>query len=447
MSRPHVPTTGRDLDRRSFLRALGAAGVAGAAGAVGLSACSDGSRDGGPVGVERPGPVGSAGPDEPTTAAGPAAAPGTSTASRVDAAGRVLVVVELSGGNDGLAMLQPIESGVLHDVRPMLLTDPSELIDAGGGFGWHPALAPVVRHGIGAAVGIGSEQPDFSHFEMEQRWWRGMSTDGGRAPTGFLGRVCDELDDGAPVTGLSLSGTQSPALLSASAVTGGIRDAAGGWLFADDSDWTEALWAAMETVGSGAGEWNADASWASARRGVASTVRLGDALDRVEIGDDERYPWTELGQQLRSASALIGADVGVRVLHVRMGGFDTHSGQEWEYLALMEDLGASLAAFVEEIDERGLSDRVLVATTSEFGRRVPESDGGTDHGGASTMLLCGAGAAGVHGDPPSLRQLDDGNVVATARFEDYYATLSGWLGVDPDLVLPTGGDPIDGLLA
>jgi uncharacterized protein (DUF1501 family) len=443
VNRPHIPTTRRDLDRRSFLKALGAAGVTGAAGAVGLSACSDGSTGGG--GSVPDEPVGAGG--SPSTSTGSAASPGASIASRGDAAGRVLVVIELSGGNDGLAMLQPTGAGVLHDVRPTLLTELSELVDAGDGFGWHPGLAPVARHGIGAVVGIGSEQPDLSHFEMEQRWWRGMSTDGGRAPTGFLGRVCDELDVGAPVTGVSLSGSQTPALLSARAVTGGIRDASGGWLFADDSDWTEALWAAMETVGSGAGERNATTSWVGARRGVASTVRLGDALDRVEMGDDERYPWTEVGQQLRSASALIGADVGLRVVHVRMGGYDTHSGQEWEYPALMEDLGVSLAAFVEEIDERGLSDRVLVATTSEFGRRVSESDGGTDHGGASTMLVCGAGASGVHGDPPSLQRLDDGNVVATARFEDYYATLSAWLGVDPDLVLPTGGDRIDGLLA
>lgn len=440
MSHPDDPAT--RLDRRSFLRALGAAGAAGAVG-VGLAGCSEGSSTGGvttPAGDPGGGPSDSGGPDTGSVASSTAPA-----VSPAEAAGRVLVVIELSGGNDGLAMLQPMESGTLRDVRDDIMTEASDLLDAGGGFGWHPGLAPAVQYGVGAVVGVGSEQPDFSHFEMEQRWWRGMSNDGGRSPTGFLGRVCDELDVGAPVTGLSLSGSQTPALLSARAVTGGIRDASGGWLFADDSDWTAAMWAAMEAIGSG-GAGPGESSWANARRGVASTVRLGNALDRVEIGDDERYPWTELGQQLRSASALIGADVGLRVVHVRMGGFDTHSGQEWEYPALMEDLGGSIAAFVEELDERGLADRVAVATTSEFGRRVPESDGGTDHGGASTMLVCGAGATGVHGDPPSLQRLDDGNVIATARFEDYYATLGTWLGVDPALVLPSGGNLIDGLI-
>ena len=113
----------------------------------------------------------------------------------------------------------------------------------------------------------------------------------------------------------------------------------------------------------------------------------------------------------------------------------------------MADLDGALDAFLGEVETLGLADRVLVATTSEFGRRPEENgDGGLDHGTASTMLLAGPVALTRIGEPPSYTDLDDdGNVSATVSFDRYFATLADWMGVAPADVLPGNPQPIDGV--
>jgi len=353
-------------------------------------------------------------------------------------------VIELTGGNDGLAMLQPYDSGVLHDRRPRLVSADEDLIDAGDGFGWHPALAGLAELGIAAAVGVGSNDPSFSHFEMEQRWWRGVSADNSQIGTGFFGRLCDQLDVGDPVTGLSLGGGPSPALAADKAITVGLADPGASWFFQQDDPWFDML---QSTYGSMAQPSSDDDDrFQAARSGLADTLRFAESL--AEIPDEENdYPYTDLGQQLRFGAEVLNLDVGVRVLHVRHGGFDTHTGQEWRHRQLMEEVSEATVTFVEDLKAKGQFEDTLIVTTSEFGRRVPQNDGGTDHGGASTMMICGPGTTGVHGDAPNLDKLDDGNVLATARFEDYYATIAeNWFDVAATDVLPTGGTPITGLI-
>lgn len=411
------------LNRRRFLSLLGSAGALGAVG------CSAGPRM----------QVATTPPDHQFDAedrTGPAL-----TAN----ADRTLVVVELQGGNDGLAMLQPTGDARLRDARPDLVTDDSELIDAGGGFGWHPNLAGLAAAGVAAAVGVGSSEPDFSHFEMEQRWWRGDSGARSRLTTGFFGRLCDELDVGAPVTGISLSGGPTPALLSNKAVTVGLTDPGANWIFREQDPWLVAYRDTIDALATGAAS-DTD-SFDAARKGLADMTSFSRSIAQMDHQGDDRYPWTDLGQQLRFASEILALDVGVRVLHVRLGGFDTHIGQSWRHGGLMTELSEATSVFIDHLSELGLRETTLIATTSEFGRRVEQNDGGTDHGGASTMLVCGPNTSGVYGDAPNLGALDDGNVVATARFEDYYATLAeDWFGVRASDVLPSGGERIDGLL-
>lgn len=418
------------LNRRRFLTMLGSAGALGAVGCASASTQTPASRSAASA----------------ADAAAEEIAPGASAPPRRQANGsRQLVVIEMQGGNDGLAMLQPFESGLLQDRRPNLVSADEELIDAGSGFGWHPNLAGLAGLGLAAGVGVGSNVPDFSHFEMEQRWWRGDSSDSSRLATGFFGRLCDQLDAGAPVTGLSLSGGPTPALTSEKAVTVGLTDPGVSWFFQQDDPWFDML---RQTVGAMAvpspGD---DQRFAAARSGLDDTLRFAESLAEIPDGDNEKYPWSDLGQQLRFAAEVLALDVGVRVLHVRQGGFDTHTGQQWRHAQLMAELNDATVAFVDDLKQRGHFEDTLIVTTSEFGRRVPVNDGGTDHGGASTVMVCGPGAKGVHGEAPNLAKLDDDNVVATARFEDYYATIADhWFDVDPAEVLPKGATPIAGLI-
>ena len=144
---------------------------------------------------------------------------------------------------------------------------------------------------------------------------------------------------------------------------------------------------------------------------------------------------------------MLAAGLGVRVVHVPFDAdFDTHEGHRDRHDELMRDLDASLDAFLTDLDAAGLADRVLVATTSEFGRRPEETgEGGLDHGTASTMLLAGPVDAARLGEPVDYGRLDDdGNVGATVSFDRYQATLAEWLGVPPGDVLDSAPEPLTG---
>jgi len=165
------------------------------------------------------------------------------------------------------------------------------------------------------------------------------------------------------------------------------------------------------------------------------------AMDALLASDDIRkvagrltdagsYPRDPFSLKLRLVSELISAGVPTRVYYVGLGGFDTHAAQAGRHDRLLEQLGAGLEAFVADLTQKGLLDRVLVMTFSEFGRRVVENaSAGTDHGAAAPMFLIGAGVApGVHGPQPSLSDLDQGDLKFRVDFRSVYATvLEQWM--------------------
>lgn len=184
------------------------------------------------------------------------------------------------------------------------------------------------------------------------------------------------------------------------------------------------------------------------RKGLREAIAVADLLGGLGERGDRKYPGSVLGTNLALAGQLIGAGVGVRVVHLPWGDFDTHEGQRGRHDGLMTDLGASVGAFLADLEARGRGGDVLVATTSEFGRRVKATATGTDHGSASVALLAGPVKAGRHGESPSLRQLDrNDNLVATTNMGEYLATLASWLGLDAADVIEGGPwRPLPGLV-
>jgi|GEM_PF-424730 len=366
--------------------------------------------------------------------------------------GRTLVVVELSGGNDGLATLLPWSSGRLHDLRPQLMPDMEELVMIDDQYAFSPGLALAAEQGLAVLQGVGTTDPSGSHFEMERRWWYGQPSGVGTEQTGFFGRMCDELDVGAPVTGLTLGGGPSPSLYATKAATMALRDPELGWFLGDGDDkWLRNFGAGLSAMAAPGGSPAADGDLTrEARQGISSALELADVLRTIEFGDtdDELYPYSELREEFATAAAIIDANVGVRMIHVQLGGFDTHEGQRGSHNYRMEQLSQSLTSFRNDLAERGLSESTLIATVSEFGRRPEQNGSGTDHGAASCALLAGPVNDGLHGEAPSLTKLDDDdNLRTTVGMEDYYATLASWFGIDPATVLDVPAKPINGILA
>ncbi len=376
--------------------------------------------------------------------------------------GRTLVVIDLNGGNDGLATLEPYGSGRLRSLRENMMHDPEDLVVLDDEMGLNPSLAGLHQQGLAVIEGVGLTDGGLSHFEMENRWAYGMTSSADDYSTGFLGRLCDELDVGAPLTGLAIGGSgYSRALLANKAVTAGLRNAEAGWYFRSEDAWYQQYRRSVLAMGNGSASETAgnSALTASARLGAAQAVEFADMLgglvpdgdEAAEAAEQERretYPGTELGQKLAATASLLRADAGLRVVQVSHGGFDTHDDQPGSHDYLMMELNDALVAFRNDLANTDLDRSTLIATTSEFGRRPRSSGSGTDHGNASVAMLAGPIVAGRHGESPSLTKLDnEDNLSPTVGMSDYYATLASWFGVDASNVLSGNATPIEGVIA
>ena len=415
--------TGHDRlpSRRQVLAGLGL-------GSLGIAAaCSPGSTNGG------------------RTAAAPAA-----PAVRADVdPRRVLVVVELVGGNDGLSTLVPADSGRYHDLRPTVAIPDDRLVPFTDGFALNAQLQPLLAGGLTVVDGIGDRSGTLSHFDMAARWHRGTPGSSDPANTGVLGLVCDTLGEPGQVTGVSIELLPSPMLASRSATTVGLPDQQ---LLQPPGGITSA---ALAPLGSALQRFGAaDTSGpAPTNASIQQALGLDDFLRRTPelppLAAEADPIAASFAEKLRTALAIIRADLGVRVIHVlgTPSAFDSHSMHLESHERSLAALVPGLAAFRAELAASGLSDRVLIATTSEFGRRPLEANGGLDHGTSSCSLLMGPTVPGLHGETPSLDRLDqDGNLASPIEFDRYLATLVGWLGVDPEQILGRPVEPLTGVV-
>lgn len=436
------------FDRRRFLT-LGAGAVSG----LWLAACSGSSGSGS---ADGPSSTAASGDGSSSTTAG--GSPSSSAGSAAPAAkpkgraGRRLVIVELDGGNDGMSTLVPYGMSGYRDLRQRTAIDDDRLVHLNDQLGLPTELKGLKDKGLAVLAGVGTEQPDGSHFEMMDRWWRGDVTGKAGLATGFLGRLADQMaDPAAKVVGLSFGSGNHPAIQAAKASTLALPSASSGTYLAGASGDDPRALAFQNAIAAMAAGVSPDAV-GLARKGIRDAVGIAQMLNGLgEDKDPVEYPGSNLGQSLRLSARLLDADPLVRVVHVPMGAdFDTHQNHPDRHRGLMQELNDALVAFLSDLEQRGLGDDVLVATTSEFGRTARDNGSdGLDHGTASVALLAGKMVkAGVHGEHPSLTKLsDDGQLVATVGFDRYYATLAeSWLGVPASEVLPTKPQPIAGII-
>lgn len=366
-----------------------------------------------------------------------------------DLSSRLLVVVELDGGNDGLSTLVPYGNGRYYDLRQRTAVAEGDVLALDDTVGLHAKLANLHRRGVAVMQGVGSAQPDGSHFEMMARWWSGDPLHANTFDTGFLGRLADAIGDpAAPAAAVSIGSGNHPALISRKVGTLAVPDAGAiGYLVgAEDDAMREAFQRGYAAFGGAPGAAMIDLLRAVKQQSLSFAQAVGEFDE-----EDDTYPGSALGQGLRLAAQLLATDLGVRIVHVPMNeDFDTHDDHPGRHPYLLESLDTSLEAFFTDLDNRGLADRVLVMTTSEFGRTARDNaSAGLDHGTASVALLAGPVNPGLYGEHPSLDTLDDNDdLIATMGFDQYYATVAeGWFGVPAGDVLAAGATPLDGVFS
>jgi uncharacterized protein (DUF1501 family) len=348
---------------------------------------------------------------------------------------RILVVVQLSGGNDGLNTVIPYADDLYHRARPTLRITPDRVLRLDDALGLHPDMTGFKRlfdRGLLNVVGgVGYPNPDRSHFRSMDIWHT-ASLRPEDSKDGWLGRAVGRLGAGDAAGALHLDDAVLPlALVADGQAVPSIRgiDA---FRLAEGAGEIEAAVCARRP--------GAMDDLLFVQRTAVSSCRSARRLEQVAAGDqaEVEYPPYGLASRLRQMAQLIGAEFGARIYYTSMGGFDTHAKQVLAHGPLLRELSESVAAFYDDLERRGLADRVLLMTFSEFGRRVKENGSqGTDHGAGAPMFLAGPGCRpGLGGVRPDLAALEDGDVRFGLDFRAVYASiLDGWLGVDSAAVL------------
>ncbi|MEV6494642.1 DUF1501 domain-containing protein [Actinoplanes sp. NPDC051633] len=350
------------------------------------------------------------------------------------AGAKTLVLVTLYGGNDGLNTVIPYADPAYAAARPGMTYPAEQVLRLDDAFGLNPGLKGLHRlYGekrLAVIRGVGYPKPDRSHFRSMDIWQTGSPDH--PVGTGWLGRWLDGAG-GDPRLAVSFEPVLPPLLAGARSAGATIP----GGALKLPKVLTPATLEAL--AGTQAGETAAQARAASC---FADLIRVQDLMADVEVdpGDDDS-PGTATGgaappldTQLALVTKCIEAGAATRVYSVSLGGFDFHADERGAQEAILAKLDKPLAAFADRMKDRD----VVIVVYSEFGRRVKaNASDGTDHGTASSMFVLGKGVhGGLHGDPPSLTDLDDGDLKHTVDFRDVYgALLAGALGVDPAPVL------------
>jgi len=348
---------------------------------------------------------------------------------------RILVVLELSGGNDGLNTVVPHGDAAYYRARPNIGIPAREVLKVDDHFGFHPSMVGFERlykDGRMAIVhGCGYDHPSLSHFSSMSYWHTGVPNAG--EPLGWLGRLADDhLDPATRNLIVNIGTSQSLAVRSGKHSPLVFDDPAR--FRRDGTDDEKHVLAALGSNHAQSSNAALDFLSATARNAADSSdfVRQASAAYRtpVDYGIGNAF-----GGGLQRVAALIAAGMKTRLYYVSYQGnaFDTHVQQGDVHSRLLMYTADAVRAFLDDVARIGRGDDVAVMMFTEFGRRVEENGSlGTDHGTAGPMFLFGKHLkGGLYGQPPSLTDLDDGNLKMTTDFRRVYATsIKEWLGYD-----------------
>ncbi len=346
---------------------------------------------------------------------------------------KVLVMVQLAGGNDGLQTVIPLADAAYRDLRPQLSKSVDKALPISNALGLNQNLAGIKslwdQGKVAIVQGVGYTKPSFSHFDSIRVWETGDPDR--RQQDGWLGKtIADNYDSaGHPLVGCACGSTEIPGALRDLQATLTVVNSQQSFKFNGGDDMEKAM-GALYTATPGIYGALFDTAVTTARDTVAQLKSSASAYTpKAQYSDNAKLVYSsknQLGAALQLAAQLIVTGTGVKVLHVTLGGFDTHFTQQQRHDDLMGYLDQALSAFYADLAGHGMSDRVLVATWSEFGRRPRENaSAGTDHGTAAPVFLIGDGVkGGLYGEQPALSKLDaSGNLGYGVDFRSVYQEI------------------------
>jgi uncharacterized protein (DUF1501 family) len=360
--------------------------------------------------------------------------------------GKILVVVQLSGGNDGLATVIPYGDDIYYKSRTDIAHAANDVLKIDDYIGLNPNLLSLKKlydaGNVGIVQGVGYPNPNRSHFRSMDIWQSGQP-DREVASTGWLGRYFDNTCAGIdPHVGVSIGDTLPLAMQGERILPLNLerpetyryngRDKAH-YLSLNQlpSAPNGAATPAIATTDPKIVTTGATQLDFLHRTAMDAQVSSDDILQitRAHVSPTE-YPAGDFGRGLKTIAAMIAGGMPTRVYYVALGGFDTHAAQLQRHDPLMKQLADGLSAFWADLSQQKNQDRVLTMTFSEFGRRlVQNASNGTDHGAAAPMFVMGSSIKqGVIGKHPSLTNLDQGDLKYGVDFRSVYASvLQNWL--------------------
>jgi uncharacterized protein (DUF1501 family) len=346
---------------------------------------------------------------------------------------RILVVIQLDGGNDGINTVVPFKDEGYRKHRTRLQLPPSRLIKLDDDVALHPSLGDFGKlwesDRLAIVQGVGYPNPNRSH-DVSMAIWQTCSFDQKEHNThGWLGRALDQTkrpQDGSPAA-LLIGNEQPPIAIR------GRRSVAAAINRIDEFTLPKTAVTAKPDPKTSSDDLTSFIQ-RSSLDALATAERLSELAAKPDSGTS--YPNSELATRLRLVSRLIKVGFGTRVFYAVQSGYDTHAAQLPTHSILLRDFSRAIFAFLEDLRASQLDDRVAILCFSEFGRRVKENASlGTDHGTAGPVFLVGPNVKpGLHAKTPSLSDLSKGDLQMSVDFRRVYASvLQNWLGTPPTL--------------
>ena len=360
---------------------------------------------------------------------------------------KILVTIQLAGGNDGINTVIPYGVGQYYQVRPQINIPEKEVLHINGQIGLHPSMTglnDLYKEGkVGIVLGAGYPNPNRSHFRSIEIWQTADPTK--IIETGWLGRYLDlakgqiaEVDYPLPAVNVDAS---LPKTLSATEVVVPSVANVYDFKFSTDQHYQQDRKYQLAIFNDVYSKFDTNKPSIDLLRKVGlDSVEAADYLLKVvqNYKSDVQYPDNGFGKGMKFIAQMITAGVKSQIYNISLGGFDTHAGQKGAQANLLKQLSDGITAFQRDLEAHHVDNDVMVMTFSEFGRRVAENGGrGTDHGTAEPMFIVGSAVkGGIYGEYPSLTNLDNGDLKFNVDFRTVYSTiLDRWMRADSRQIL------------